>query len=580
MKAKILRTDAELFIIEQYLDELSAVADVVTTESYDEDELAIAAQDADLILTCYTNISAKVIAGAPNLKGIVKYGVGTDAIDIEAATEAGVMVVNCPDYGSDTVADHAFALMISLARKIPVLDRALRDNAWVWPELEYLGVDLSGKTIGLVGFGRIGRCMSRRAEGFGMTRLVCDPYVEPESVAEFGVQFATLDDLLERADFVSIHCVLTPETTGLIDALSFERMKETAYLIDVSRGAVVDEEALIRAIDDKQIAGAGFDVFADEPLTPDYPLLGRDNVILTPHLAWWTKEAFERVELDTVTAVREILGGVRPKNLKNIDVLKIISVLVLCFFFGLAPTEAKEINHPRQYKDCMALIEKTPQAAFDKALSWRDLGGGDAAEHCLAAALIGLKHFREAATRLETLAQKAKEEASVKGGLLAQAAQAWLLAGQADRAERVLTAALKLTPDDSALYIDRAQAKAEQKNYRGAVLDLNRSIELEDRRPDAYAFRATANRFLGQFDLAITDTERALALSPKHPDALLERGILKRLRRDNAGARRDWLGVLSAAPESPAAEAARANLEKMDVKTNGNPLTQQPSARP
>lgn len=322
MKAKILRTDAELYIIEQYLDELSEIADVVTTESHDEDELAGAAEDADIILTCYTNITARVINAAPNLKGIVKYGVGTDAIDIEAATAKGVMVANCPDYGSGTVADHAFALMISLARKIPTLDRMMRENAWGWPATEYLGVDLAGKTAGLIGFGRIGRAMSRRCEGFSMTRLVFDPYVDPASAGEYNVTFVAFDELLERSDFVSIHCVLTPETRGLIDAAALQKMKETAYLIDVSRGAIIDEDALIRAIDENLIAGAGFDVFAHEPLAPDYPLLGRDNVILTPHLAWWTKEAFERVERETLDGIRDILAGKRPKNLKNAEVLE------------------------------------------------------------------------------------------------------------------------------------------------------------------------------------------------------------------------------------------------------------------
>ncbi len=322
MKAKILRTDAELFIIEQYLDDLSEIADVITTPSYAEDELARAAEGADIILTCYANITARVINAASNLKGIVKYGVGTDAIDIEAATAKGVMVVNCPDYGSDTVADHAFALMISLARKIPTLDRVMRENAWAWPAPGLLGVDLAGKTVGLIGFGRIGRAMSRRCEGFSMTRLVFDPYVDPASVSEYGVTFTPFDELLERSDFVSIHSVLTPETTGLIDWAALQKMKETAYLIDVSRGAIIDEDALIRALDDNLIAGAGFDVFAHEPVASDYPLLGRDNVILTPHLAWWTKEAFERVERDTLDGIRDILAGNRPKNLKNIEVLE------------------------------------------------------------------------------------------------------------------------------------------------------------------------------------------------------------------------------------------------------------------
>ncbi len=321
MKAKILRTDAELSIIEQYLDELSPLADVVTTESYDEDELALAAEDADVILTCYTHITAKVIEAAKNLKGIVKYGVGTDAIDIEAATKKGVMVVNCPDYGSDTVADHAFALLIALARKIPALDRTMRENAWAWPEPGLMGVDLSGKTIGLVGFGRIGRAMARRCEGFAMTRLVTDPYVELETVSELGATLTGLDELLERSDFVSLHCVLTPETKGLINEAALGRMKKSAYLIDVSRGAIVDEQALVRALDENRIAGAAFDVFEPEPLSPDHPLLGRVNVILTPHLAWYTLEAFERVERDTLMGVREVLEGVRPKNLKNVEVL-------------------------------------------------------------------------------------------------------------------------------------------------------------------------------------------------------------------------------------------------------------------
>ncbi len=321
MKPKILRTDAELSIIEQYLDELSAIADVATTERTDEDGLAEAARDATLILTCYTAITAKVIESARRLKGIVKYGVGTDSIDIAAATRRGVMVANCPDYGSETVADHAFALLIALARKIPVLDRAMRQNAWIWPAAQYFGVDLAGKTIGLVGFGRIGRAMARRAQGFGMTRLVSDPYVGPETVTEFGVRFVALDKLLAESDFVSLHCVLTPETRGLIGEAALAKMKPTAFLIDVSRGAIVDERALVRALDAGRIAGAAFDVFAHEPLDAGYPLHGRDNVILTPHLAWYTEEAFQRCERDTLAAVRDILAGKRPRNLKNVDVV-------------------------------------------------------------------------------------------------------------------------------------------------------------------------------------------------------------------------------------------------------------------
>lgn len=248
-----------------------------------------------------------------------------------------------------------------------------------------------------------------------------------------------------------------------------------------------------------------------------------------------------------------------------------VALIAIFALSALAPAAAKEINRAREYRSCMALAKKTPQEGFDAALSWRGLGGGDAAEHCLATALIGLGHYQDAAGRLETLAGKAKENAKVKAGLLTHAAQAWLLGDNPARAEAVLTAALKLTPTDSALLVDRAQARAGQKDFEGALEDLNRSIEREDRRPDAFVFRATAYRFLDKLEPALADVERALALSPKHPDGLLERGILRRLRNDKTGARQDWLAVLRVAPGTPAAEAARSNLEKMDVNPGQGP---------
>ncbi len=318
MKPKILRTDAELFIIEQYMAELGAVAEVVTAENDTADVLARAAVDAEVILTCYAEIPARVIEAAPGLKGIVKYGVGVDNIDVEAATRAGVAVVNCPDYGSETVADHAFALLIGLARRLTVIDRAMREKAWVWPGPEFLAVDLTGKTLGLIGLGRIGRAMARRGAGFGMELIASDPYVDAETMHDLGVEPAALDALLARADFVSIHCVLTPETRGLLGAGELARMKESAFLIDVSRGAIVDEAALVAALQGERIAGAGFDVFPDEPLKPGHPLLGMDTVILTPHLAWYTREAFERVERQTLDSILDVLAGRRPRNLKII----------------------------------------------------------------------------------------------------------------------------------------------------------------------------------------------------------------------------------------------------------------------
>jgi D-3-phosphoglycerate dehydrogenase len=321
-RPKILRTDVEVRLSDDDLARLAARADVVTPERWDEDSLAAAAVDAEIIVhSFFPTISAPVIEASANLKAIVKYGVGVDNIDIEAATRRGVMVVNCPDYGVDTVADHAFALLIALARKIIQIDRATKQTAWVWPSPEFIGMDLTGKTLGLVGFGNIGRAMARRAGGFAMQRLYYDPYVTEGSVADLGARSVDFETLLAASDFISIHCILTPETRGLFDEAALKRMKETAYLVDVSRGAIIDEASLVRALAEGWIAGAGIDVFPVEPLTPDYPLLALDNVILTSHLAWYTTEADRRLADECMDRVLEVLDGRRPRNVKNAGAL-------------------------------------------------------------------------------------------------------------------------------------------------------------------------------------------------------------------------------------------------------------------
>jgi tetratricopeptide (TPR) repeat protein len=239
------------------------------------------------------------------------------------------------------------------------------------------------------------------------------------------------------------------------------------------------------------------------------------------------------------------------------------TIIVVITSNGLA---AKEINHISQYRDCMKLSKKAPQKAFDAALNWHGLGGGYAAEHCLAVALIGLGQYKEAAERLERLALNVKQTANIKVGLLAHAAQAWILAGRSVRAEALLTAALKLSPGDATLLIDRAQSRAGQKDYTGAIEDLNRAIKLEERLADAFVFRASAYRHLNKLEPALADVEHALILQPEHPDGLLERGNLRRLRENEIGARKDWLTLIRKNPKSTAAEAARLNLERLDLK--------------
>jgi len=296
MKPKILLTDEEVHL-ENVIKKLENVANVVMSESNDEQTLINHVRDANLIVvSCFTKITTKLILTGKKLKAIIKYGVGVDNIDIATATEQGIMVVNCPDYAPETISDHAFSLMICLARKIVDIDRDMRISGWIWPKTEYMGVDLFNKSLGIIGLGNIGRAMAKRAEGFGMKKLVYDPYVSKEIVRQFGAEKVPLDELLRESDFVSIHCILTPETNGLIGERELKTMKNTAYLINVSRGEIIEENALIKALKNGWIAGSGLDVFNGEPLRANHPLFKMKNVILTPHLAWYTREASNRLE--------------------------------------------------------------------------------------------------------------------------------------------------------------------------------------------------------------------------------------------------------------------------------------------
>ena len=271
--------------------------------------------DAELILMCYTPIMRRVIEGARKLKGIVKYGVGIDAIDIAAARERGIAVVNVPEYAEETVAEGAFALMMALAKNLKKLERAMSREGWAWPTSEWLAGDLAGKTVGLVGLGRIGSSFARMAAGFRIRVVSYDPYVAHATHRD-------LHAMLPECDFVSIHCVLNDETRHLIGERELALMKSSAFLINVSRGAIVDEAALLRCLLEKEIAGAALDVYSREPLAkqghPLSALYAMDNVILSPHLTFYTREAMARLEEDTLERCREVLEG-RPVSVRSRD---------------------------------------------------------------------------------------------------------------------------------------------------------------------------------------------------------------------------------------------------------------------
>ncbi|CDX32929.1 D-isomer specific 2-hydroxyacid dehydrogenase NAD-binding protein [Mesorhizobium plurifarium] len=322
---KAVRTDRELECpgIDAGL-RVRGVELVTLPDGIPETELMAAVTDADLILMCYTPITARVIEAARQLKGIVKYGVGIDAIDIKAAMRRGIPVVNVPEYAEETVAEGAFALMIALAKRLPAITAAVARDGWIWPEQRWLGRDISGSTLGLVGCGKIGRSMARMAgQGFRAKVLGFDPGVDAATMGDAGVE--KVDDLhvmLGACDFVSIHCVLNDDTRGLIGAQELACMKPSAILINVSRGAIIDEAALVDAIVAGRIAGAALDVYSAEPLArsghPMSALFDRDNVILFPHLTFFTHEAMRRLEDDTLARCFEVLDG-RPVTVRSRD---------------------------------------------------------------------------------------------------------------------------------------------------------------------------------------------------------------------------------------------------------------------
>lgn len=322
---KVVRTDAELELtrVDQTLRETGATLVLLPTSATD-DVLAFELRDADLLLTCYAQVSARIIADAPRLKGIVKYGVGIDAIDIEAARRRRIPVVNVPEYADETVAEGAVALMLAITRKFKPLQREMETRGWAWPTARWLASDLAGTTLGLVGMGRIGANVARMAgHGFRMKVLGFDPYVDGEQMARRGVEKRDdLHDMLAQCDIVSVHAVLTPETTHLLGERELASMKSSAILVNVSRGAIVDEAALVRALQSNRIAGAALDVYSDEPLAKAAhslsPLYAMDNVLLWPHLTFYTAEAMRRLEDETLERCFEMLEG-RPVLVKSRD---------------------------------------------------------------------------------------------------------------------------------------------------------------------------------------------------------------------------------------------------------------------
>ena len=266
------------------------------------------ARDADGLFVTYGQITAEVISGLRNCKVIGRFGIGTDNIDIPTASRRGIIVTYAPVYCLDEVSEHTMALLMALARKIPFSSKLVQAGQWDMPAVIPIN-RLRGRTLGLVGFGNIPQSLAPKAQAFGLTVIATDPFVKAESAKSLKVEVVSLDTLLERSDFVSVHAPLTKETENLFDADAFKKMKPEAMLINTARGPLVDVAALAQALDDGEIAGAALDVLPIEPPPVNFVLLGRDNVILTPHTAFYSEEALLNLQTTVAKDVVAVLSG-------------------------------------------------------------------------------------------------------------------------------------------------------------------------------------------------------------------------------------------------------------------------------
>ncbi|MEZ5347029.1 MAG: phosphoglycerate dehydrogenase [Pyrinomonadaceae bacterium] len=314
-------SELKVFIADDVNDEkLAPLRDagiaVVKETKLSPEELIDRLKDADgVIVRSATKITAEVMDASEKLRVIGRAGVGVDNIDVKAATSRGIVVMNAPDGNTITTAEHTFALLVSMARNVPQAHGKLQSG--IWDKKSFVGVELYGKTLGLIGLGRIGKHVAKIGKGFGMNILAYDPFVSEEQAKEIGIAVGGLDEVLSAADFLTIHTPVTEETRGMIGKEAFSKMKPGVRLVNCARGGLVDEDALLEAIDTGTVAGAALDVFSVEPLAEDSRLLNHPKVITTPHLGASTKEAQEGVAFTVAEQMRDYLLTGELRNAVN-----------------------------------------------------------------------------------------------------------------------------------------------------------------------------------------------------------------------------------------------------------------------
>jgi D-3-phosphoglycerate dehydrogenase len=319
----VLVTDIAWPTVEPEAQVLSRVgARLVVADSGSEKELLGLVRDADAILTCWACVPSSVVRAGRNLQVIGRYGIGTDNIAVAEATKQGIIVTNVPTYCLDEVSDHAMALLLACARQVCQYDARAHGGNWDVKG----GIPLRrlrGKTLGIIGFGNIGRTLALKARAFGLRVAVADPYVDGEAAAAHGCEWAELEVLLRESDYISIHTPLNQETRGMINETALRMMKPTAFVINTARGAIIDQDALVGALQKGWIAGAAMDVFVPERLPDHHPLLQLPNVIVTPHVAFYSEESVLELEVKAAENVATVLAGRRPPHVVNPSVLSL-----------------------------------------------------------------------------------------------------------------------------------------------------------------------------------------------------------------------------------------------------------------
>jgi len=287
-----------------------------------EAELIELTQDADAIINAYALLTAKVINSLKQCQVIVRRGIGYDNVNLAAATAKGIPVANVPDFCINEVADHTMALLLCAARKVIPAIEHVKSGQWNFRQFMPISA-LKDCTLGLVGFGRIPRAVAERARCFGLKVQTSDPFISAEFASEHGAKLVSLEEVLSSSDFVSVHVPLTNDTRGMFSKREFAMMKPSAVFINTSRGPVVNEEALVEALQSGKIAFAALDVMTQEPPTPDNPLPGMDNVIITPHLAWYSEHSVKEAGEKTAEEIVRVFKGYLPKSLVNPEVIKL-----------------------------------------------------------------------------------------------------------------------------------------------------------------------------------------------------------------------------------------------------------------